>query len=252
MHKPLKPILLLLSSALLFTACASLEPLRSDIQRNSLSDGYADYLSQPDFSEQFTHVTALEARIIALSSDEPLAMGALGSALVEIQPSSLTGHYALTRFYQHVDASQAANRHEQLFQQLQNQILASGDGSAARPYQVLSKADAELLIRGQARSLVGGIYQNSETMPLQLLLLSRSTNASPVTADYFDLSKLIPAISEQGIGPPQQATHGTFYESWRTKKTLQLARPLAPISPSSVAMSPRLAGCNWRVERTTC
>ena len=41
-----------------------------------------------DFSEQLTHVTALEARIIALSSDEPLAMGALGSALVEIQPAS--------------------------------------------------------------------------------------------------------------------------------------------------------------------
>lgn len=201
MHKPLKPILLLLSSALLFTACASLEPLRSDVQRISLSDGYADYLSQPDFSELLTHVTALEARIIALSSDEPLAMGALGSALVEIQPASLTGHYALTRFYQHVDASQAANRHEQFFQQLQNQILASGDGSAARPYQVLSKADAELLIRGQARSLVGGIYQNSETMPLQLLLLSRSTNTSPVTADYFDLSKLIPAVSGQDIGP---------------------------------------------------
>ena len=45
-------------------------------------------------------------------------MGALGSALVEIHPASLAGHYALTRFYQHVDASQAANRHEQFFQLL--------------------------------------------------------------------------------------------------------------------------------------
>ena len=61
MHKPtLKPILLLLSSSLLFTACASLEPLRSDIQRVSLTVAMRIILSQPDFSEQLTHVTALK------------------------------------------------------------------------------------------------------------------------------------------------------------------------------------------------
>lgn len=197
MHKPLKPIFLLLSSALLFTACANLQTASGGPSPAALT---TDYLSQPDFSEQLPHVTALEARVIALSTEEPLTMGALGSALIEINPASLTGHYALARFYQHVDASEAADRHEQLFQQLQDHILASGDGSSARPYEVFSKADAQLLVRSQARTLVGGIYQNSETTPLQLLLLSRATNTSPVTSDYFDLSRLIPAVSED-IGP---------------------------------------------------
>ena len=201
MHKTLKPILLLLYSSLLFTACTSVNTSSSNIQRMTLTSGYAAYLSQPDFTEQLTHVTALEARVIALSSEEPLSMGALGSALIEINPASLTGHYALASFYQHVGAEEAADRHEQLFQQLQDQILASGDGSSARPYRVLSKADAELLVRSQARSLVGGIYQNNEATPLQLLLLSRSSNTSPVNSDYFDLSSLIPAVSGQDLGP---------------------------------------------------
>jgi TPR repeat protein len=198
MHTPLKAILLTLSSALLLTSCTNLNTASSSPSLTELTSGY---LSHPNFSEQLTHVTALETRVMALSAEEPLAMGALGSALIEINPASLTGHYALVQFYQHVDASEAAQWHEQSFQNIRDQILASGDGSAARPYQSLSKADAELLVRGQNRSLVGGIYQNSEPAPLQLLLLSRSTSTSPVTSDYFDLSNLIPAVGGQDIGP---------------------------------------------------
>lgn len=198
MHTPLKAILLTLSSALLLTSCTNLNTASSSPSLTELTSGY---LSHPNFSEQLTQVTALETRVMALSAEEPLAMGALGSALIEINPASLTGHYALVQFYQHVDASEAAQWHEQSFQNIRDQILASGDGSAARPYQSLSKADAELLVRGQNRSLVGGIYQNSEPAPLQLLLLSRSTSTSPVTSDYFDLSNLIPAVGGQDIGP---------------------------------------------------
>ena len=202
MYKPLKSILLLLGSTLLFTACAATKIAnRGDLPGVELRNGYATYLSQPSFSEQLTHVTALETRVIALGSEEPLTLGALGSALIEINPASLTGHYALTRFYQHVDASAAAEQHERMFQLLQDQILTTGDGSAARPYQVLSKADAELLVRSQGKSLVGGIYQNNEASPLQLLLLSRATSMSPVTRDCFDLSSLLPAVGGQEVGP---------------------------------------------------
>jgi TPR repeat protein len=66
---------------------------------------------------------------------------------------------------------------------------------------VLSKADAELLLRSQGKSLVGGIYQNNEASPLQLLLLSRATSMSPVTRDCFDLSSLLPAVGGQEVGP---------------------------------------------------
>lgn len=198
MHKPLKTILLLLSNALLFTACATTDIANgSNVQRGELNQGYATYLTQTDFSEQLSHVTALENRINVQGSEEPLALGAPSSALIEINPASLTGHHALARFYQHVDAHDAARRHEESFQLLKNRILASGDGSSKRPYRLLSKADAELLVRSQGRSLVGGIYQSNESAALQLLLLSRSNDASPVTSDYFDLSPLLTALDRQ-------------------------------------------------------
>ena len=198
MHKPLKTILLLLSNALLFTACATTDIANgSNVQRGELNQGYATYLTQTDFSEQLSHVTAMENRINVQGSEEPLALGAPSSALIEINPASLTGHHALARFYQHVDAHDAARRHEESFQLLKNRILASGDGSSKRPYRLLSKADAELLVRSQGRSLVGGIYQSNESAALQLLLLSRSNDASPVTSDYFDLSPLLTALDRQ-------------------------------------------------------
>ena len=100
------------------------------------------YLALTDFAEQLGYMTSLEARVLAMSDDEPLAMGALGSALVERNPNNLTGHYALTAFYQHLDAADATATHSLAFDQRQLAILATGDGSQERPYRVTSRAEA--------------------------------------------------------------------------------------------------------------
>ena len=178
-----------------------------------------------------------------------MGLGAPSSALVEINPASLTGHHALARFYQHVDAHDAARRHEESFQLLKNRILASGDGSSKRPYRLLSKADAELLVRSQGRSLVGGIYQSNESAALQLLLLSRSNDASPVTSDYFDLSPLLPAMSGRMSIQPQQAIHGILYGFLPTVKIQPPALPLEPILLNNDAMSLLLGGYSWPARR---
>ena len=202
MRTTLKSTLLLLSSSLMLAACATTKSVGvSNLPHGELTKSYATYLTQTDFSEQLRQVTALETRVIALGSEEPLGLGAPSSALVEINPASLTGHHALARFYQRVDAQDAARRHEESFQLLKRHILASGDGSSERPYRLLSKADAELLVRSQGRSVVGGIYQSNESAALQLLLLSRANTTSPVNSDYFDLSQLLPAMSGEDVDP---------------------------------------------------
>ena len=90
--------------------------------------------------------------MLAIRDDEPLAMGALGSALVERNPNNLTGNYALTAFYQHLDAAEATAAHNLAFDQRQREILATGDGSQERPYRVTSRAEAILTLMQDEKS----------------------------------------------------------------------------------------------------
>lgn len=181
----------LLASLLLFTGCAQMasDPITS----GGLTTANAPNLTPRAFSEQLTDTTSLEARILAVGDEEPLALGPLGTALIERHPESLTGHYALMLFYKHVDAADIGLQYQQAFDERLRFNLQSGDGSTERPYQVLSKADAELMIRAEGQTIVGSIYQSSKPSPLQLLLLTRADDRSPVISHYFDLPTLIPA-----------------------------------------------------------
>ncbi|MBL6815299.1 MAG: sel1 repeat family protein [Pseudomonadales bacterium] len=194
------PLLLSLCSALLLSACAatggndtSKTQTQGALDANGTNDTDA-YLALPDFAEQLGYMTSLETRVLALRADEPLAMGALGSALIERNPSSLTGHHALTTFYQHLDAAEAVETHANAFEMQRQIILASGDGSEQQPYRVTSRADAVLTFSQDGRTMVGGIYQSNGPTPLQLLLLYRENATSPVRSRYFDLSALASAV----------------------------------------------------------
>ena len=165
----------------------------STANSNEVAD-VTPYLALPDFAEQLGYMTSLEARVLALSDDEPLAMGALGSALMERNPNNLTGHHALTAFYQHLDAAEATATHRLAFDQRQLAILASGDGSQERPYRVTSRAEAILTLMHDEQGHRWQHYQSNGPKPLQLLLLSRKDAASLVASRYFDLSVLASAV----------------------------------------------------------
>lgn len=194
------PVLLPLCSALLLSACAATSgSLASNTQapgalNTSAAEDVDAYLALPDFAEQLGQMTSLETRVLALSADEPLAMGALGSALIERNPSSLTGHHALITFYQHLDAAAAIETHALAFEKHRQTILASGDGSQMQPYRVMSRADAVLTLTQDGQTMVGGIYQSNGSKPLQLQLLYRENATSPVKSRYFDLSALASAV----------------------------------------------------------
>ena len=186
------PVLLSLCSALLLSACAATSG--NYASQTQGAPNASAYLTLPDFAEQLDYTTSLETRVPALSADEPLAMGALGSALIERNPSSLTGHHALTTFYQHLDAAEALETHADAFEMHRQTVLASGDGSQEQPYRVTSRADAVLTLTQDGQAVVGGIYQSNGPTPLQLLLLYRENATSPVRSRYFDLSALASAV----------------------------------------------------------
>ena len=173
------PVLPPLCSALLLSACAATSgSLASNTEapgalNPSVAEAVDAYLALPDFVEQLGHMTSLETRVLALSADEPLSMGALGSALIERNPSSLTGHHALITFYKHLDAVEAIETHTLAFEMHRQKILASGNGSQMQPYRVMSRADAVLMLTQAGQTMVGGIYQSNGPKPLQLQLLYR-------------------------------------------------------------------------------
>ena len=252
------PALISLCSALLLgvlSACATnagnlTDSVKTPSTANSSETTDATpYLTLADFAEQLGYMTSLEARVLAIRDDEPLAMGALGSALVERNPNNLTGHYALTAFYQHLDAAEAMATHSLAFDKRQLAILATGDGSQERPYRVTSRAEAILTLTHDEKVIVGSIYQSNGPKPLQLLLLSRKDAASPVASSYFDLSVLVNAVSAGDEVNRENPRRCVF---WRTTTTPPHARPLAPTWPASDVTSPPSVGWRWPAENPTC
>jgi TPR repeat protein len=185
---------------LVASGCAVLPEQNANVQTDTkLALQRTTYLSQSGFPELLEESTGLELRILGLGADEPLALGALGSALLEANASSLTAHHALAVFYQHVDAEEGAALHRQQLDRLKQNIAATGNGSRQQPYRVLSRADARLFVSDSGNQLVGDVYQSNSAAPLQLLVLSRPNTASPVASTYFDLSDLInPVAGENG------------------------------------------------------
>lgn len=208
---------LLLTSALALGGCAhsgaktaaatpvGVDPPAAELPTGKDLGADANATAKAETNAQLEHMASLEARILALGDEEPLAMGPLGSALIELRPGSLAAHHALAKFYQHVDSQGAAADYGEAFDELTKAALATGDGSPERPFVVLSKADAELLTRSQSRTVVGSIYQSNATTALQLLVLSRKDESSPVSTKYFDLSRLLTATQTT----PVQGSSGT-------------------------------------------
>jgi len=202
MRPPMNFFTIALCWAVFASGCAGLPENKTATEADaSLKQEREAYLNQAEFHDALKESTGLELRVLGLGTDEPLALGALGSALVEGNASSLTGHHALTDFYQHVDAEEGAALHSQQLEGIKRNIRATGDGSRQQPYRVLSRADARLLIGDSGDQLVGDIYQSNSTAPLQLLILSRPDATSPVTTTYFDLSGLVDPVAGKGGNP---------------------------------------------------
>ena len=82
-------------------------------------------LAAPDFDQRLHQVTLLERQVMALQ-DEPLRLGAPGSAILDLYYGSLAGHQALARFYGYVEATEQAERHQRWVDAIQASIVAAG------------------------------------------------------------------------------------------------------------------------------
>ena len=84
-------------------------------------------------------------------------VGAVGSAILDVDYGSLTGHVALVRFYQHVDATDTAAEHQVWVDRIARSIEHAGDGSRSKPYPVISASEAQAFLKLRNMTSVGSM-----------------------------------------------------------------------------------------------
>ena len=145
------------------------------------------FIASESYAERYSRLLELEQQALALIEDEPLKVASIGAAILDTYPASQTGHYAMARYYDHVDADEAKAVHEDRLAMVQDAMRESGDGNPDTPYDVMTIYDAQTYARSIDHAPVGSIYQTSEANPLAYLMVARPEKAK-LRQVFFDLN----------------------------------------------------------------
>jgi TPR repeat protein len=161
------------------------------------------FLAAPDFDQRMQQLAPLEQQALGMMVDEPLRLGAVGSAILNLYYGSLAGHYALVRFYQHVEAPDSVTQHQLWVDKITKSIETAGDGSKDRPYPVMSASEAQAFLRIRGLTSVGSMYHSGDKIPFMMLVSARPEQG-PLQSIYFDLTAAYRAV-ESTIAQEEQA-----------------------------------------------
>ncbi|HEY5647004.1 MAG TPA: hypothetical protein VIS76_13725, partial [Pseudomonadales bacterium] len=143
--------------------------------------------------EHMDRLAELEQDALQLVEDEPLKLGSIGSAILDTYQASITGHYVMTRFYEHVEAPEAARGHQDWLERIGADMQRFGDGTREAPLPVMTSVDAQMYVIYLGMSPVGAIYQTSDEHPFTLLIQARPEEG-PIENFNFDLSTVYQAM----------------------------------------------------------
>ena len=160
-----------------------------------VGDLQASFLASPQFDERMRKLSPLEQQAMALMVDEPLRLGAVGSALLDVYYGSLAGHEALAAFYRHVDADDAAVAHEEWLERIRAYIEADADGTQASPYPVISATEANAFLASRKATPLGSMYLSTKSVPFMMLVAAATEGKAPERV-YFDLSAAYHAVAD--------------------------------------------------------
>ena len=151
------------------------------------------FLATEDFDRRLRELTLLEQQALALM-DQPLRLGAVGSAILDLHYASLVGHRALAGFYKHVEHPRQARRHEEWAAAIAARIEASAEGTSDEaPLQAFSANEANAFVAMRGLERVGAKYHETEAHPFQLWIQARPAGGA-VSNLFFDLSALFNAL----------------------------------------------------------
>jgi TPR repeat protein len=146
--------------------------------------------------ERMERLMELEAQALQLVEDEPLKLGSIGSAILDTYQASITGHYVMSRFYEHVETPAAAESHLDWLARIRADMASVGDGSRARPYPTMTSVEAQMYAISLGLSPVGAIYQTSDEGAEFGLMIQARPESGPIESFHFDLGAVYDAMRQ--------------------------------------------------------
>lgn len=146
--------------------------------------------------ERMERLMDLESQALQLVEDEPLKLGSIGSAILDIYQASITGHYVMSRFYEHVETPEAAATHLDWLERIRADMEAQGDGSRTRPYPTMTSVEAQMYAISLGLSPVGAIYQTSDEGAEFGLMIQARPESGPIESFHFDLGAVLDAMRQ--------------------------------------------------------
>ena len=159
----------------------------------AVSDLRQAFLNDPELPERMEHLLELEQQALEMVADEPLKLGSIGSAILDTYHASITGHYVMSRFYEHVETNVAAAEHLAWLTRIRDDMAEIGDGSREHPFPAMTSVEAQMYVISLDMSPVGAIYQTNDEYPFALLIQARPSDGA-ITALVFDLGGVYQAM----------------------------------------------------------
>jgi len=151
------------------------------------------FLRDPDLPDHMERLLELERQALQLVEDEPLKLGSIGSAILDTYQASITGHYVMSRFYDHVETPEASAGHLAWLERIREDMNRIGDASRERPLPAMTSVEAQMYAISLGMSPVGAVYQTSEAYPFALLIQAKPAEG-PVENLTFDLGSVYQAM----------------------------------------------------------
>ena len=203
--KPLLLLCALIGLGLLSSGCQTSAPRITAVEYKgaplpSILGLQQEFLSQPDLMTRYLRLSELEAQALALAADEPLRLGSVGSAILEIYPASYTGHFVLEKFYRDLESSEAQQLHAAWLRHILETTIGDADGSTDAPYKVMSINDARTFLAMQGLRETGALYQSNAETALGLTMLARENAQAPLRTQQFDLTSILQPLTADLAG----------------------------------------------------
>ena len=203
--KPLLLLSALIGLGLLSSGCQTSAPRITAVEYKdaplpSILGLQQEFLSQPDLMTRYLRLSELEAQALALAADEPLRLGSVGSAILEIYPASYTGHFVLEKFYRDLESSEAQQLHAAWLRHIRETTIGDADGSTDAPYKVMSINDARTFLAMQGLRETGALYQSNAETALGLTMLARENAQAPLRTQQFDLTSILQPLTADLAG----------------------------------------------------
>ena len=161
-----------------------------------VTDLRAAFLVSPDLTTRMQRLSELEEQAMQIVADQPLKLGSMGSAILDTYYGSLTGHYVLQRFYEHVEATEEATLHKNWIERISADMKRFGDGSRSRPWPATTPVEAQTFATISGLSPVGSIYETNDEMAFGILILGRPDSGA-IRSQHFNLAALYSAVEQE-------------------------------------------------------